>query len=174
VPYDSTHHALYQGLRSNITREALAGSVLTPAGGSTDGRAFALAPNLGTGLLPLFQQGRMAVLHNGHPGAAHHARAVHGTLGAVTKLFSHNDQQSYWQASAAEGATTGWGGRMGDLFMSANSTQPSPASTTGNAVYPSGNTAIPYRSPPAGRCRSMASRTACSARLTHPRCCASS
>ena len=56
----------YQGLRSNIafTREALAGSVLTPAGGSTDGRAFALAPNLGTGLLPLFQQGRMAVLHN--------------------------------------------------------------------------------------------------------------
>ena len=34
------------------------------------------------------------------------------------KLFSHNDQQSYFQASNPEGATSGWGGRIGDLFQS--------------------------------------------------------
>ena len=36
------------------------------------------------------------------------------------KLFSHNDQQSFWQASSPEGATSGWGGRMGDLLKSGN------------------------------------------------------
>ena len=48
VPYDSTHHALYQGLRSNIaySRDALASSVLQPTAAATDGRQFALAPTL--------------------------------------------------------------------------------------------------------------------------------
>lgn len=36
------------------------------------------------------------------------------------KLFSHNDQQSMWQSFAPEGASSGWGGRMGDLLMSRN------------------------------------------------------
>jgi uncharacterized protein (DUF1501 family) len=150
VPYDATHHALYQGLRSNIafSRDALAGSVLTPTGGSADGRAFALAPNLGTGLLPLFQQGRMAVLHNVGTLVQPTTRAQYlaRSVPLPPKLFSHNDQQSYWQASAAEGATTGWGGRMGDLFLSANSTSTFTCiNVTGNAVYLSGNTAIPYQ-----------------------------
>ena len=35
-------------------------------------------------------------------------------------LFSHNDQQNTWQALAPEGATRGWGGRMGDLLASMN------------------------------------------------------
>lgn len=150
VPYDTTHHTLYQGLRSNIafTREALAGSALAPLGGSPDGRAFALAPNLGTGLLPLFQQGRMAVLHNVGTLVQPTTRAQYlaRSVPLPPKLFSHNDQQSYWQASSAEGATTGWGGRMGDLFLSGNSTSAFTCiNVTGNAVYLSGNTAIPYQ-----------------------------
>ena len=36
------------------------------------------------------------------------------------KLYSHNDQQSVWQAGAAEGATSGWGGRIGDLMVGGN------------------------------------------------------
>lgn len=150
VPYDATHHALYQGLRSNIafSRESLAGSLLTPTGGNTDGREFALAPNLGAGLLPLFQQGRMAVLHNvgtliqPTTRAQYQARSVP----LPPKLFSHNDQQSYWQASAAEGAVSGWGGRMGDLFASGNSTTAFTCiNVAGNAVFLSGETAIPYQ-----------------------------
>ncbi|MCB2033526.1 MAG: Tat pathway signal protein, partial [Ottowia sp.] len=34
------------------------------------------------------------------------------------KLFSHNDQQSVWQSSQAEGSVRGWGGALGDLALS--------------------------------------------------------
>jgi uncharacterized protein (DUF1501 family) len=150
VPYDSTNHALYYGLRSNIafSREALSSSVLISKNGNPDGRVFALAPNLGMSLLPLFHQGRMAVLHNVGTLVQPTTRAQYlaRSVPLPPKLFSHNDQQSYWQASAAEGATTGWGGRMGDLFLSNNSTSTFTCiNVTGNAVYLSGNTAIPYQ-----------------------------
>jgi uncharacterized protein (DUF1501 family) len=61
------------------------------------------------------------------------------------KLFSHNDQQSYWQASNPEGATSGWGGRLGDLFQSGNGTSTLTCiNAAGNAVFLTGRTAIQY------------------------------
>ena len=48
------------------------------------------------------------------------AQYTAGNVPLPPKLFSHNDQQSVWQASNPEGATTGWGGRIGDLFLSSN------------------------------------------------------
>jgi uncharacterized protein (DUF1501 family) len=55
-------------------------------------------------------------------------------------LFSHNDQQSDWQSFGPEGTRIGWGGRMGDLFASANSYQNVTAiSTSGAAVFVSGS-----------------------------------
>ena len=61
------------------------------------------------------------------------------------KLFSHNDQQSYWQASNPEGATSGWGGRIGDLLQSGNgSATLTCINATGNAVFLTGKTAIQY------------------------------
>ena len=41
-------------------------------------------------------------------------------VGLPAKLFSHNDQAATWQSLSPEGAPSGWGGRMGDLLMSAN------------------------------------------------------
>jgi uncharacterized protein (DUF1501 family) len=62
------------------------------------------------------------------------------------KLFSHNDQQSYWQSSLPEGARTGWGGRIGDLFGSANGNSTFTCiSVSGNAVYLSGQNAVQYQ-----------------------------
>ena len=62
------------------------------------------------------------------------------------KLFSHNDQQSYWQASLPEGATSGWGGRVGDLFASGNGNATfTSISATGNAVFLAGRTAMQYQ-----------------------------
>ena len=61
------------------------------------------------------------------------------------KLFSHNDQQSYLQASSPEGASTGWGGRIGDLFQSGNgSSTLTCINTSGNAVYLTGTNAVQY------------------------------
>ena len=56
------------------------------------------------------------------------------------KLFSHNDQQSYFQASSPEGATSGWGGRIGDLFQSGNGNATLTCiNASGNAVYLTGH-----------------------------------
>ena len=61
------------------------------------------------------------------------------------KLFSHNDQQSYFQASNPEGATSGWGGRIGDLFQSGNgSSTLTCINASGNAVYLTGRSAVQY------------------------------
>jgi uncharacterized protein (DUF1501 family) len=62
------------------------------------------------------------------------------------KLFSHNDQQSYWQSSLPEGARTGWGGRLGDLFASGNGNSTFTCiSVSGNAVYLTGQSAVQYQ-----------------------------
>ena len=62
------------------------------------------------------------------------------------KLFSHNDQQSVWQSSLAEGATSGWGGRIGDLFLSSNGNATfTCVNVSGNAVFMSGKTAVQYQ-----------------------------
>ena len=61
-----------------------------------------------------------------------------------SRLFSHNDQQSTWMASAPEGAQFGWGGRMADLMLAADAntgTSFTAISAAGNAVFLSGQTA---------------------------------
>jgi uncharacterized protein (DUF1501 family) len=59
-------------------------------------------------------------------------------------LFSHNDQQSVWQSSLSEGATSGWGGRMGDLFEAGNGRSTfTCVSVAGNAVFLAGRSAVP-------------------------------
>jgi uncharacterized protein (DUF1501 family) len=67
------------------------------------------------------------------------------------KLFSHNDQQSFWQSSSPEGATSGWGGRIGDLLMAGNGNATfTCVSVSGNAVFMSGRTAVQYQVTPNG------------------------
>ena len=88
------------------------------------------------------------------------------------KLFSHNDQQSVWQSSAPEGAASGWGGRMGDLFMAGNGNATfTCVNVSGNAVFLSGNSAVQYQvstSGPvafSGIAQPLFGSTACSAAL---------
>jgi uncharacterized protein (DUF1501 family) len=73
------------------------------------------------------------------------AEALAG-VGLPAKLYSHNDQQAMWQSLQPEGAPTGWGGRMGDVLMSANQ-QPvfTAISTSGNAVFLSGTKVGQYQ-----------------------------
>ena len=62
------------------------------------------------------------------------------------KLFSHNDQQSVWQASVPEGAQYGWGGRIGDVLASANAKSTfTSISIAGNAVWASGQSTQQYQ-----------------------------
>lgn len=146
-PYDQASYNQYQAARSNIalSRDALTATVLNPAN-SLGGRQYALAPGLAS-LLPVFNAGKAAVLLNVgtlvQPTTKTQYQA--NSVKLPPKLFSHNDQQSYFQASNPEGATSGWGGRIGDVFQSGNgSATLTCINASGNAVYLTGQSALQY------------------------------
>jgi uncharacterized protein (DUF1501 family) len=148
IPYDQPSYDLYASLRSTLAlpRDQLAGTALLPNTALAGGRQYAPAPSLAP-LVPLFDAGHLAVALNvgtlvqPTSKSAYTARSVP----LPPKLFSHNDQQSYWQASNPEGATSGWGGRIGDLFQAGNGNASLTCiSASGNSVFLSGRTAIQY------------------------------
>ena len=147
-PFDQASYNLYQAARSNIAldRATLGATVLNPVTALAGGRQYALAPTMAP-LLPLFNAGKMAVALNVgtlmQPTTK--TQYTNRSVPLPPKLFSHNDQQSVWQASNPEGATSGWGGRIGDLFQSGNgSSTLTCINATGNAVFLTGRTAIQY------------------------------
>ena len=112
-------------------------------------RSFALHPSM-TDAQALFTQGRLAVLANTGPLIAPLTKAEYQANSSAKprppKLFSHNDQQSVWQALAPEGARVGWGGRFGDLVAASNTnTAFTNISASGNAVFMSGRTVFQYQ-----------------------------
>ncbi len=158
VPYDDVNHANYQRVRSGITlqRTALAANALpigtgeglaTNVNGLSPGRQVALAPQL-SGLVPIFNKGELGLIFN-IGTLVQPTTKVQYTAASVPlppKLFSHNDQQSVWQSSNPEGATSGWGGRIGDLLLSSNGkTTFTCVNASGNAVYMSGREAVQYQ-----------------------------
>ncbi|MBE7367535.1 DUF1501 domain-containing protein [Ramlibacter pallidus] len=149
VPYDAASHEAYRLLRPNLAldRAALAATALNPATPLAGGLQYALAPGLAP-LVPVFDASRMAVLLNVGPLVQPTTKAQYSarSVPLPPKLFSHNDQQSYWQSSLPEGARTGWGGRLGDLFASGNGNATFTCiSVSGNAVYLTGQSAVQYQ-----------------------------
>jgi uncharacterized protein (DUF1501 family) len=108
-----------------------------PAGTSATTRTFALNPHMGA-LSSVWDGGRLAAVANVGPliqptsKTQYRARSVP----LPSNLMSHNDQQSTWQAGAAEGARRGWGGRMADLYA---------MSVAGNAVFLAGQSVVQYQ-----------------------------
>ena len=154
IPVDAANYAKYATIRGGLglPQASLAGTTLDPSTALPNGMKLALAPQM-TGLKQLFDSGRMAVQLNVGPLrvpttlAQYQARSVP----LPPKLFSHNDQQSIWQSSQTEGATRGWGGRMGDLAMANNGSSVFTCiSVSGNAVYLSGDSALQYQVSPSG------------------------
>jgi len=177
VPYDPTNYALYHAIRAGtagegqagiaLARAALAPTALTPVGGQvlTDNLQYALAPQL-TGLKSIWDAGRLAVQLNVGPLIQPTTLAQYQSTNRVAnplppKLFSHNDQQSVWQSNGTEGSTVGWGGKLGDIALSSNSTNSllTCISASGNAVFVAGRDALQYQISPAGAIRIAALNT---------------
>ena len=149
VPYDTSNYTAYQAQRASIAiaRDTLAGTVLAPTTALASGRQYALAPELSP-LMPIFNAGQMAVMLNIGTLVQPTSKLEYTNKSVLLppKLFSHNDQQSVWQSSAPEGSTSGWGGRMGDLFAAGNGNATfTCVSAAGNAVYLSGQSAVQYQ-----------------------------
>ncbi|MDQ3079524.1 MAG: DUF1501 domain-containing protein [Pseudomonadota bacterium] len=154
VPYDNVQYASYAAQRGALaySRSALSGTILQPTVPLPGGAQYALAPELGK-LLPLYDAGKMAVMLNVGTLVQPTTKAQYqaNSVPLPPKLLSHNDQQSYWQASSPEGAVSGWGGRIGDLMQAGNGTSTLTCiNPSGNAVFLSGRSAIQYAVTPAG------------------------
>lgn len=164
VTYDDPSYNRYSTIRGGgagqtaggiaLGKADLAATLLSPTLAPLDGqglsRAYALHPSM-TGLAGLFNAGNAAVQLNVGPLVTPLTLAQYTSGNRVLypvpkQLFSHNDQQSVWQAQAAEGAKVGWGGRMGDLALSSNTQSLFTCmSVTGNAVFLAGNSALQYQ-----------------------------
>jgi uncharacterized protein (DUF1501 family) len=147
-PFDAASYNLYQSARSSIALpySTLAPTALNPKVPLPGGRQYALAPTMAS-LLPLFDDRKMAVLLNVGTLVQPTSKAQYSSASVrlPPKLFSHNDQQSYFQASNPEGATSGWGGRIGDLFQAGNgSATLTCINASGNAIYLTGSASVQY------------------------------
>lgn len=151
---DPDSWAAYQAARSvapspiALPAPGEAGGVLpiSPATAQA-GRSFALHPAMSE-LRDLFASGRAAVVANLGPLIMPTTKQQYASRSVPLppKLFSHNDQQSTWQAHAPEGARVGWGGRMGDLLASMNGYATFTCiSASGNAVWLSGESTLQYQ-----------------------------
>ncbi len=148
VPYDTARYGIYQQQRSAIalSQASLAGTVLNPSLALPGGAVNALAPPLAP-LLPIWNAGKMAAMLNVGPLVQPTTKAQYqaNSVPLPPKLLSHNDQQSYWQSSSPEGAASGWGGRLGDLFQAGNGTATTTCiNVSGNAVFLTGKAAVQY------------------------------
>ena len=159
VPYDDLSHGVYKTLRdvgdtaSNIYVPQNKLTPLVPINNLASGRQYAVQEAMGD-LATLFNDDKkMGVLLNVGPlvkltNKTSYTNAKTGDL--PPKLFSHNDQFSLWQSGlleGAEGATQGWGGRLGDLFLSSDtkSSHFTCINAAGNAVFMSGKNVLPYQ-----------------------------
>jgi uncharacterized protein (DUF1501 family) len=150
VPIDASGYAEYTAARRDLAwaPDRLQGIT---AAGQASGRSFGMPLEL-SALRDCYEAGHAAIVANVGPLVRPISKAEYlAGLGVPAKLFSHNDQAATWQSLAPEGAPSGWGGRMGDVLMSANA-QPvfTAVSASGNAVFLSGSTVSQYQVGPEG------------------------
>jgi uncharacterized protein (DUF1501 family) len=150
IPYDLAEHTEYFNSRPEIAlaRADLAATSTAPVA-SQGGRSFAFHPSL-TSFKSLYDAGKLAVVPNVGPLIVPTTKVQYQnrSVPLPPKLFSHNDQQSVWQANTAigEGARLGWGGRMGDMLAAQNGLPIFTAvSAAGNAVFLSGQQVLQYQ-----------------------------
>ncbi len=151
IAYDSTSYAQYRRLRGAIARERNTLLPLTTVT-SHGGRQFALPPELKP-LADLYAARRVAIVANVGPLLRPTTRVQFESRSVPLppKLFSHNDQQSVWQASVPEGAAFGWGGRLADLLAATNQKATfTSISVAGNAVWASGQSVQQLQVGPGG------------------------
>jgi uncharacterized protein (DUF1501 family) len=151
VPYDTSSYDGYRTKRGAIARARADLLQLNPRN-DLGGRQFALPKEIEP-LHRLFGEGRVAIISNVGPLTQPTTRQQYASnsVPLPPKLFSHNDQQSTWQATVPEGAAFGWGGRIADILASSNQRSTfSSISVAGNAVWATGKSIQQYQVGPGG------------------------
>ena len=145
LPTDADNRASYASARGELAWPVARVQGITSSG-QASGRSFGMPAEL-AGLRNWHEQGKLAWVANVGTLVRPTSKADYQAgVGLPAKLFSHNDQTATWQSLQPEGAPTGWGGRMGDILMTANR-QPvfTAVSANGNAVFLSGSQVTQYQ-----------------------------
>lgn len=138
VTYDQQSYDFYKIEREKLAIERGTLTPLVPKTALPDGRQYALSPHL-KNLKVYFDAGQLAVMMN--VGAL--VKPLEKTNSQMTgtafltqnapnlprKLFSHNDQQGFIQSGGIGNYNSGFGGRLGDVFLDSN------AADGGNSVF---------------------------------------
>jgi uncharacterized protein (DUF1501 family) len=157
IPYDPINYGRYSDIRGRvgIPRKYLSPLKTLAPQTLTDDLQYSFPP-YAPRLKVLFESGKLAAQLNVGPlitplTLQQYKSSNRALYPLPPKLFSHNDQQSVWQALGSEGSTVGWGGRMGDLAMAGNGhALLTCISAAGNAVFVSGENALQYQISPSG------------------------
>ena len=156
LPYDQSSYDSFRNIRSSMfggyngSRDRNQLLPLSPVNsGDFGGRQFAMPPEM-SGLHGLFQSGDAAFVANTGPliRPLNRTQWQSRTVPVPKQLFSHNDQQSTWAASAPEGAQYGWGGRFADaaVVSGANTNREfSTITAVGNELFLTGQQVLPYQ-----------------------------
>jgi uncharacterized protein (DUF1501 family) len=151
VPVDSAGYQQYQQVRTALAlplNEALQNNTLNPVTALPNSRKLAFAPGF-SALTGHFNNSRkLAVISNVGPLVSPITADQYRAKSAAVppQLFSHNDQQVVWQTGQPEGATSGWGGHVGDL-IAANNGKPvfTTVSIGSSAPFLSGRSTAQYQ-----------------------------
>lgn len=153
IPADASGYASYSAIRGADSGINIAQSELLTFKPSNSSSTFGFHPGL-SAILPLFGQGKLAVLANAGPLLAPTTKAQYlAGNNRPDQLFSHSDQQAQWQSSVSDqAARTGWGGRLADAVASLNGSNTFPVITSvaGSTLYTTGNVQSPLAIPSAG------------------------
>jgi uncharacterized protein (DUF1501 family) len=153
VPYDNANHSTYMSLRPVLaySQDTLSPTVLVPRNVPLDRlgvpHQYALSPSLAP-LKSIFDAGRLGIILNVGTLVQPTTKTQYNnrSVPLPPRLFSHNDQQSIWQSLAPEGAPSGWGGRMGDLFAAGNGKAIfTSVNVSDNTIFPSGKIVTQYQ-----------------------------
>lgn len=151
IPRDAPTHALYSAARPNLRlplSDLVPATHLVPDTAQPGGRLYALHPSLPE-LRSHFQAGRCAIVANVGPLIEPVTRPTYqsGAVEVPPQLFSHSDQQVFWQTSRPDSTRKlGWGGRIADLLQSQNQNQQLSMSLSmaGQNVFQTGESVQPY------------------------------
>jgi uncharacterized protein (DUF1501 family) len=144
VPYDAATYATYAADAARWRGTPLPNWPLAPLAPQPSGQQLPTPRAART----LFDAQQCAIVANIGPLIVPTTRTTFAnqSVPLPPKLFSHNDQQSVWQASVPEGAQYGWGGRIGDLLAAQNTNSLFTClSLSGNTVFLSGQQVQPFQ-----------------------------
>ncbi|MEO0436376.1 MAG: DUF1501 domain-containing protein [Pseudomonadota bacterium] len=155
IPYDQDEYRQFERQRQTLlqiqgqarARESLL--PLTPSNAQPGDKVWALPPEMPS-LKNMFDAGDASLVANVGPLIEPVTRQgfLDQSVRLPPRLFSHNDQQATWQASAPEGAQFGWGGLFADAVLSesasANALAFSTISSVGGGPFLTGRRAFPY------------------------------